>query len=134
MIYNKEICQELTRRKATIAVQDGVKEDGTPNIVKRIVTKAFGSRSGRGDSYWGVQFNEPIENGCTGVCFKFIKGYEYLIPNKSFKYKNWFCEWEKVEQEYHLYTPEEMEQPKGFREYESAVSTKGQAKKFIDNY
>ncbi len=53
---------------------------------------------------------------------------------KSFKYKNWFCEWNEDEQLFYLYTPSEMEEPNGLRYSEMEVGTKEQAKEFINNY
>lgn len=53
---------------------------------------------------------------------------------KHFHYKGWFCRWNKTEQLFWLFTPSEMEQPLGFREWETEVSTAEQAKAFIDGY
>lgn len=41
--------------------------------------------------------------------------------DKTFKYKGWLCEWNKEEMQYDLYTPEELEQPRGFRNIEIGV-------------
>lgn len=49
---------------------------------------------------------------------------------KSFQYKKWLCEWNEAEQLFYLYTPDEVEQPKGLRYSETEV----QAKEFISNY
>lgn len=53
---------------------------------------------------------------------------------KSFRYKRWFCEWNEQEQLFYLYTPDEMEQPKGFRNSEAEVQSVIEAKEFINNY
>ncbi|MDR1008054.1 MAG: hypothetical protein LBL65_05770 [Campylobacteraceae bacterium] len=53
---------------------------------------------------------------------------------KSFKYKGWFCEWDGVEEMYFLFTPEQMEQPKGYRDVEWEIETIENAKAFIDSY
>jgi hypothetical protein len=53
---------------------------------------------------------------------------------KSFKYKGWYCRWNDSEGLYFLYTPEEMEQPAGFRYYEIECTTKEQCREFIDGY
>lgn len=53
---------------------------------------------------------------------------------KSFKYKNWLCEWDEESQQFNLYTPDELEQPKGFRYVEMECSTIEQCKEFIRNY
>jgi hypothetical protein len=53
---------------------------------------------------------------------------------KSFKYKNWLCEWSEEQQMFLLYTPDELEQPKGFRQEEFECETKEICKQFIDSY
>jgi hypothetical protein len=53
---------------------------------------------------------------------------------KSFKYKGWFCKWDKKEQVYVIYTPEEMEQPAGFRYPEMECKTAEECKSFIESY
>lgn len=53
---------------------------------------------------------------------------------KSFKYKRWLCEWNEAEQLYYLYTPDEQEQPKGFRYPEYEAQSEKEAKEFISNY
>ena len=53
---------------------------------------------------------------------------------KSLRYKGWLIKWNNDEQLYFLFTPEEMEQPAGFRSHETEVSMMVQAKRFIDNY
>lgn len=53
---------------------------------------------------------------------------------KTFKYKGWLCEWSKSEDIFYLYTPEELEQPRGFRYSESEAQSEKEAKEFIDNY
>lgn len=55
-------------------------------------------------------------------------------PDKTFRYNGWLCEWCSVTQEYSLYTPDEMDMPKGFRQAEAELSTKEQCKQFIDGY
>jgi hypothetical protein len=54
-------------------------------------------------------------------------------PNKV-NYKGWLIKWNKAEELYDLYTPDEMEQPSGFREVDMQLSTVEEAKVFIDNY
>jgi hypothetical protein len=56
------------------------------------------------------------------------------MVNKTFKYKGWTCEWNNTEQAYLLYTPDEMEQPRGFRQEEFVCETKEFCKQFIDTY
>ncbi|GAB6010825.1 hypothetical protein [Viscerimonas tarda] len=56
------------------------------------------------------------------------------IVNKTFKYKGWLCEWDGITEEYNVYTPDELEQPKGYRQAEYECSTKEQCKQFIDGY
>lgn len=53
---------------------------------------------------------------------------------KSFRYKNWLCEWNEKEQQFYLYTPDEMEEPKGFRYSETEAQSVAEAKEFIDNF
>ncbi|MEA4981447.1 MAG: hypothetical protein VB066_01890 [Paludibacter sp.] len=48
--------------------------------------------------------------------------YKTVAENKTFKYKGWLCEWNKDTSMYSLYTPEELEQPKGFREPDTECS------------
>ena len=53
---------------------------------------------------------------------------------KTIKYKCWAIVWNKSTQEYDLYTPTELEQPKGFREVEYSCATIADAQAFIDSY
>lgn len=53
---------------------------------------------------------------------------------KTFKYKGWLYEWDKSEETFYLYTPEELEQPRGFRYPESETQSEKEAKIFIDSY
>ena len=52
----------------------------------------------------------------------------------SFKYKRWLCEWGEETQLFYLYTPEEQEQPKGFRYPEMELETVEMCKQFINSY
>jgi hypothetical protein len=54
--------------------------------------------------------------------------------DKSFRYKNWYCKWNPLESLYCLYTPDEMEQPSGFRYNEWECETKEDCKVFINSY
>lgn len=77
MIHNKDICRELAAKKATIILEDGFKEDGTPNLTIRRVTGAGGMKLGR-DSYWYVNFDGSLTSDCvdcTGVAYSFVLGY-----------------------------------------------------------
>ena len=56
------------------------------------------------------------------------------MKNKNFKYKGWLCEWDKEEQLYKLYTPDEAEQPKGFRDADIELETIEMCKQWINNY
>ena len=49
-------------------------------------------------------------------------------------YKGWQIKWNKEDELYDLYTPDEMEQPAGFREVEMQLGSIAEAKVFIDNY
>jgi hypothetical protein len=60
--------------------------------------------------------------------------YKKVEPDKTFKYKGWLCDWDGVTCEYNVYTPDELEQPKGYRQAEYECSTKEQCKQFIDSY
>lgn len=53
---------------------------------------------------------------------------------KSFTYKGWLCEWNEDSQAFDLYTPDELEQPRGFRNEETECSTPAQCKEFINSY
>jgi hypothetical protein len=55
-----------------------------------------------------------------------------MKENKSFKYKGWFCRWNRAEGLYYMYTPEEMEQPAGCRYPEAESGTGEQCKEFIN--
>ena len=75
MITGKELCKMLAEKSATVLIQDGFNEDGLPVFVLRKVVKAVGCKSGR-NSYWCVEFNEPIENDCNGVAYSHVLGYK----------------------------------------------------------
>ena len=53
---------------------------------------------------------------------------------KSFRYKNWYCQWNEKEGVYYLYTPSEMEQPADCRYNEWECTKKEECKQFIDSY
>ena len=58
-----------------------------------------------------------------------------LYPdNKSFVHAGWLCKFDANDRLFHLYTPDEMEQPAGFRNSEMEVSTPAQAIEFINCY
>lgn len=68
-----------------------------------------------------------------------MKNKHLVISNpeptkKSMRYKNFGIFWNSEEQEYYVYTPEEMEQPKAFRYPEISTATIQDAKDFIDSY
>jgi len=54
--------------------------------------------------------------------------------DKTFRYKGWLCSWNKTESLYYLYTPDEQEQPAGFRTQETECSTQAQCREFINSY
>jgi len=59
----------------------------------------------------------------------------FLFPDKkSFAYKGWFCRFDAKEMLFHLYTPNEMEQPAGTRYSEMEASSPSQAIEFINSY
>ena len=59
----------------------------------------------------------------------------FLYPdNKSFSYRGWLCMYVTNDGLYHLYTPNEREQPAGVRNSEMEVSTPAQAIEFINGY
>jgi len=53
---------------------------------------------------------------------------------KKINYKGWQIKWEEKNQIYELFTPDEMEQPAGYRNSEMEVGSILAAKTFIDNY
>lgn len=53
---------------------------------------------------------------------------------KKTKYKGWLIEWNAEEQAWDLYSPEELEQPRGMRYSEITLERIEDAKEFIDNY
>ena len=59
----------------------------------------------------------------------------FLYPdNKSFAYRGWLCKYVTNDGLFHLFTPNELEQPAGFRNPEMEVSTPAQAIEFINCY
>jgi len=59
----------------------------------------------------------------------------FLYPdNKSFVYRGWLCKYITNDGLFHLFTPNELEQPAGFRNPEMEVSTPAQAIEFINCY
>ena len=59
----------------------------------------------------------------------------FLYPdNKSFSYRGWLCMYVTNDGLFHLFTPNELEQPAGFRNSEMEVSTPAQAIDFINGY
>ena len=59
----------------------------------------------------------------------------FLYPdNKSFSYRGWLCKYVTNDGLFHLYTPNELEQPPAFRNSEMEVSTPAQAMEFINCY
>ncbi len=69
MISYKNECKDLLKRKAKIYIVDF---DGDKFCVfTRTVVGIFGDKNGR-DSYWGVKFNEPMPNNCTGAIYSNI--------------------------------------------------------------
>jgi len=65
-----------------------------------------------------------------------VPGFEIFkkADPKKLKYNGWLIKWNEKEQLFDLFTPEELEQPAGFREVEMQLSTVAEAKVFIDNY
>jgi hypothetical protein len=55
-------------------------------------------------------------------------------PDKTFKFNGWLCKWIEKENMYYLYTPDELEQPPGFRNHEFECGTKAGCKEFINSY
>ena len=53
---------------------------------------------------------------------------------KDFKYKGWLCKWSEEIQGWELYTPDELQQPVGFRNVEFECYTVAQCKEFINSY
>ena len=53
---------------------------------------------------------------------------------KNFRHKGWLCQWSDEIQSYVLYTPDELEQPAGFREAEFECNTIDACKAFINSY
>lgn len=53
---------------------------------------------------------------------------------KTFTYKGWLCEWNKQEQEFNIYTPDEASQPKGYRNIEMQMGTPSACREFIRSY
>lgn len=53
---------------------------------------------------------------------------------KRFTYKGFTCIWDKDKQCYLIFTKDEMEQPKDFRNVEMECETEILCKEFIDSY
>lgn len=105
-----------------------------------------GTRTGEGSFYVGIQklFYLADKSNRYKLVEAFPEFFGEEVPefgiykkvevNKTFKYSGWLCEWNKETQLYSLYTPEELEQPKGFREPDIELSTIEFCKQHIDNY
>lgn len=74
MIYGKEESQRLAQLRAAILVHEGNTASGTPIFEVRTAVKAFGCRSGKGDSRWGVILDRNLSDGCLGVCLDYVLG------------------------------------------------------------
>ena len=75
--------------------------------------------------------NKSVSQVCIGNGNIQIGGQ---MIQKKVKYKGWLIKWDTEQQLYLLYTPDEMEQPAGFREPETEAATIAEAKRFIDTY
>jgi len=71
MIYWKEETARLAKEKAFIVLVDYYDEAGVPVFAVRKVVKAVGMKSGK-NSYWGVQFEQPLYDGCTIVAYSYV--------------------------------------------------------------
>ncbi len=60
--------------------------------------------------------------------------HKKVEQNKTFKCKGWLCEWNEKTQSYCVYTPDELEQPKGFREPDIEFEKIEYCKSHIDNF
>jgi hypothetical protein len=56
------------------------------------------------------------------------------MGNKSFKYRGWLCEYNRETGYYDLYTPDELEQPKGFRYPDTECGSVKLCKEHINTY
>lgn len=74
MIYWKGECKVLELERASIIVVDHYDERGIPVFVTREVSNAIGMKSGR-NSYWGVEFEEELSDGCNAVAYSFVLAY-----------------------------------------------------------
>lgn len=64
--FYKQEAIRLAKEKATVRVRE---EDG--RIVTRKAVGTFASRAGKA-SYWGVNFNKPLSDGCTGATINML--------------------------------------------------------------
>ena len=71
MIYWKGECKVLELERANIIVVDHYDERGIPVFVNREVSNAIGMKNGR-NSYWGVEFEEELSDGCNAVAYSFV--------------------------------------------------------------
>ena len=74
MIYWKEESKILELECASIIVVDHYDERGIPVFVTREVSNAIGTKSGR-NSYWGVEFEEELSDGCNAVAYTYVLAY-----------------------------------------------------------
>ena len=54
------------------------------------------------------------------------------LINKSFEYKNFFCEWDECKQMYLLFTPEDANLPAKLRKHELECQSAKLCKQIID--
>jgi hypothetical protein len=102
---------------------------------RRKLVKAFPEFFGKELPEFGIVKEHIYENGA--ICQTIIGNGNVQIAgivNKTFKYKGWLCEWDRVSSEYNVYTPEEMELPGEYRQAEMECSTPEQCKEFINSY
>ena len=98
------------------------------DYIKRTFIEAYTFGIGILDVVYGTQVASQIAIGNNNIQ---IVGQKI---QKRVVYKGWGIYWNKEEEMYDLYTPEEMEQPAGFRDVEIELGSIDYAKAFIDKY
>jgi hypothetical protein len=85
-------------------------------------------------SYNGFYYRSFRDNALTDTILE-EEITNFLYPDKkSIEYRGWLCKYDKKDRMFHLFTPNEREQPAGVRYSEMEVSTPSQAIEFINCY
>jgi len=96
--------------------------------LKKVFVEAYTLGEGILDVVYGTQVASQIAIGNNNIQ---IAGQKI---KKQVKYNDWLIKWNEDDELYDLYTPDEIEQPAGYREVDIQLSTIEEAKSHIDNF